>query len=85
MLLYAGNARANTVTDHLKVLTTCITQIRTTFQVKILIRVDGAGADHSLLERIRALDTTGRILRYTVGWKITDVDKAAIAALEEAT
>lgn len=83
MLLRPGNAGANTVADHLEVLAACIAQIPAAFRAKILIRVDGAGASHGLLERIEALNTTRRTVRYTVGWKITDVDEAAIAALGE--
>ena len=84
MLLREGNAGANTVADHLEVLAACIAQIPASLRAKILIRVDGAGASHGLLERIEALNTTRRTVRYTVGWKITDVDEAAIAALGEA-
>lgn len=83
MLLRPGNAGANTVCDHLEVLAACIAQIPAAFRAKILIRIDGAGASHALLERIEALNTTRRTVRYTVGWKITDSDEAAIAALSE--
>jgi hypothetical protein len=84
MLLRPGNAGANTVADHLEVLAACIAQIPASYRAKILIRVDGAGASHGLLERIEALNTTRRTVRYTVGWRITDVDEAAIGALAEA-
>lgn len=84
MLLRPGNAGANTVADHLEVLAACIAQIPAAYRAKLLIRVDGAGASHGLLERIEALNTTRRTVRYTVGWKITDADEAAIAALGEA-
>jgi hypothetical protein len=83
MLLREGNAGANTVADHLQVLAACIAQIPAAYRAKILIRVDGAGASHGLLERIEALNTTRRTVRYTVGWKITEADEAAIAALGE--
>lgn len=84
MLLRPGNAGANTVADHLQVLAACIAQIPAAYRAKILIRVDGAGASHALLERIEALNTTRRTVRYTVGWKITEADEAAIATLSEA-
>jgi hypothetical protein len=84
MLLRAGNAGANTVADHLEVLLACIAQIPAAYRAKILIRIDGAAASHGLLERIEALNTTRGTVRYTVGWKITEVDEAAIAALGEA-
>jgi hypothetical protein len=83
MLLRAGSAGSNTVADHLDVLAACIAQIPPSYRAKLLIRVDGAGASHALLERIEALNTTRRTVRYTVGWKITEADEAAIAALSE--
>jgi hypothetical protein len=51
---------------------------------KILVRVDGAGATHGLLEHLEALSTTRRTVRYTAGWKIAQVDERAIAKLPEA-
>ncbi|WP_410007855.1 transposase [Planotetraspora sp. A-T 1434] len=81
MLLRRGPAGSNTAADHLEA---AIAQIPTRRRAKLLIRVDGAGATHDLLERLEGLNTTRRTVRYTVGWKITDVDGAAIAALPEA-
>jgi hypothetical protein len=81
MLLRPGNAGANTVADHLIVLEQAIAAIPAAFRAKVLIRIDGAGATHELLERIQALNTTRRTVRFCVGWKITPVDEDAIAAL----
>jgi hypothetical protein len=81
MLLRTGSAGSNTVADHLRVLTEAIAQIPAPRRAKILIRIDGAGATHDLLDRIEALNTTRRTVRFTVGWTITDVDEAAIARL----
>jgi Transposase DDE domain group 1 len=81
MLLRPGNAGSNTVADHIKVLDEAIAQIPPHRRTKILIRVDGAGATHELLDHIRSLNTPARTVRYTVGWTITDADEAAIAAL----
>ncbi|KIE22896.1 transposase [Streptomyces sp. MUSC 125] len=83
MKLRPGNAGANTVEDHLRVLAACLEQIPRSSQSKVLIRVDGAGATHGLLQHLEALNTTRRTVRYTVGWKITPEDKAAIAKLPE--
>jgi hypothetical protein len=83
MLLRPGNAGANTVTDHIRVLTDALAQIPGSSTAKILVRVDGAGATHGLLEHLEALNTTRRTVRYTVGWKITDDDERAIARLPE--
>ncbi|MFB7601147.1 IS1380 family transposase [Streptomyces sp. NPDC056160] len=84
MLLRPGNAGANTVADHIRVLTDALAQIPGSSAAKILVRVDGAGATHGLLEHLEALNTTRRTVRYTVGWKITEDDEKAIACLPEA-
>ncbi|MEH0573218.1 MULTISPECIES: IS1380 family transposase [Streptomyces] len=84
MLLRPGNSGANTVADHLTVLTGALAQVPGSSAAKILVRVDGAGATHGLLEHLEALNTTRRTVRYTVGWKITEDDEKAIAKLPEA-
>ncbi|MFD3498485.1 transposase [Streptomyces sp. NPDC058678] len=83
MLLRPGNAGANTVTDHIAVLTDALAQIPGSSTANILIRVDSAGATHRLLEHLEALKTTRRTVRYTLGWKITEDDEKAIARLPE--
>jgi hypothetical protein len=83
MELREGNAGANTVTDHLRVLDAALAQIPRSSQSKILVRVDGAGATHGLLEHLEALNTKRRTVRYTVGWKVTPEDEHAIAKLPE--
>jgi hypothetical protein len=84
MLLRTGSAGSNTVLDHLTVLSAAIAQIPAGRRAKLLIRIDGAGATHDLLQRLEKLNTTRRTVRFTVGWKITGVDEAAIAALPAA-
>lgn len=84
MELRPGNAGANTTTDHVRVLAAALAQIPGSSRSKLLIRVDGAGATHALLEHLHALNTTRRTVRYTVGWMITPADEAAIAMLPEA-
>jgi hypothetical protein len=81
MLLRTGSAGSNTVADHLEVLAAAIAQIPARRRAKLLIRIDGAGATHDLLDRLQKLNTTRRTVRFTVGWTITAVDEAAIAAL----
>jgi hypothetical protein len=83
MLLRPGNSGSNTVNDHIRVLGEAIAQVPARYQSKILIRVDGAGATHELLEHLTAMNTLWRRVRFTVGWTITDVDEDAIAALPE--
>ena len=81
MLLRPGSAGSNTVTDHIRVLGEAITQLPVAYRRKILIRVDGAGATHDLLEHIEAMNRLWRSVKFTVGWTITDADETAIAAL----
>jgi hypothetical protein len=83
MLLREGNAGSNTVADHRTVLTAALAQIPGSSHAKILIRVDGAGATHELLEHIEKLNTARRTVRYLVGWTITADDETAIAKLPE--
>jgi hypothetical protein len=84
MLLRPGNAGSNTVADHIEVLKAALAQIPGSSSAKILVRVDGAGATHDLLDYLESLNTTRRTVRYSVGWKMTDADEAAIAALPPA-
>ncbi|HEX2300686.1 MAG TPA: transposase, partial [Pseudonocardiaceae bacterium] len=63
--------------------TSSLDQIPDSSASKILVRVDGAGATHGLLEHLVALNTTRRTVRFSVGWKITDEDETAIAKLPE--
>jgi hypothetical protein len=83
MLLRSGNAGSNTVTDHITVLTAALAQIPGSSTARILVRIDGAGATHELLEHLEQLNTARRTVRYTVGWKMTDADEHAIGLLPE--
>ncbi|MFG1961453.1 transposase [Nonomuraea sp. NPDC049028] len=84
MLLRTGSARSNTITDHVRGLTEAIAQLPDGFRAKIWFRIDGAGDTRDLVEHMKGLNTTRRTVRFTVGWKITDVDEAAIAELPPA-
>lgn len=83
MLLRPGNAGSNTVADHIRVLGQALAQVPLRYRHKILIRVDGAGATHDLLEHLQRMNSAWRTVRFTVGWTITDVDEDAIAELPE--
>ncbi|MFF4838340.1 transposase [Streptomyces sp. NPDC001315] len=63
MLLRPSNAGANTVTDHIAVLADALAQIPSSSAARILVRVDGAGATHGLLEHLEALNTLRRTVR----------------------
>lgn len=82
-LLRKGNAGSNTVGDHIRVMGAALAQIPGQASAKLLIRIDGAGATHALLEYLEGLATTRRTVRYTVGWTITGADETAIAHLPE--
>ncbi|WP_405009730.1 transposase [Kitasatospora sp. NBC_01539] len=83
MLLRPGNAGSNTVADHITVLTAALGQIPGSSAAKILVRIDGAGATHDLLEHLEALNTARHTVRYLVGWTITEDDEKAIAKLPD--
>ena len=83
MVLRPGNAGANDAADHVRVLTAALRQLPRVGYRKILVRIDGAGATHALLDHLEALNTRVRRVVYTVGWKITAADEAAIAHLPE--
>ena len=78
MLLRPGNAGSNTFTDHKEVLTAAIRQVPARFRRKILVRVDGAGASHELVEHLLSLSSARRIVLFTCGWMITAADEDAI-------
>lgn len=81
MLLREGNAGSNTAADHVRVLTDALAQIPHASAAKILVRIDGAGATHELLEHLEQLNTARRTVRYLVGWTVTGDDEKAIAKL----
>ena len=77
--LRSGNAGSNTAADHIEVLTDAIAQIPATHRRKLLIRSDGAGASHQLLDWLHAQDQVrGRSVDYSVGFAITEQLREAI-------
>jgi Transposase DDE domain group 1 len=78
MLLRPGNAGSNTFTDHKEVLAAAIRQVPARFRRRILVRVDGAGASHELVEHLLAASSPRRALLFTCGWMITASDEDAI-------
>ena len=59
MLLRPGNAGSNTFTEHRDVLAAALRQVPVRFRRKILVRVDGAGASHELVEHLLSLSPRG--------------------------
>ena len=71
MLLRPGNAGSNTFTDHMDVLAAALKQVPAAFRRRVLVRVDGAGASHQLIEHLLTLSTARKTLLFTCGWTIT--------------
>jgi hypothetical protein len=72
-LLRPGRAGSNTAADHIEVLTEAIAQIPGTHRKDLLIRSDGAGASHQLLDWLTERgQTRGRRVDYSVGFAVTE-------------
>jgi hypothetical protein len=84
MLLRPGNAGSNTFADHAAVLTAAIRQIPSRMRSRLLVRVDGAGASHELINHLLSLTAGRRTMLFTCGWMITDADEQAIRLLPAA-
>ena len=82
--LRPGNAGSNTAADHTGVLSEAIAQIPAPHRKSLLIRVDGAGYSHELLDWITRMNTAktsgrrGRSVQYSVGFAVTETIREAI-------
>jgi len=83
MMLRPGNAGSNTASEHIMVLGDALAQLPRCFGRRILIRLDGAGASHTLIEHLLSLSTARRKVAFTSGFTITATEEAAIADLPE--
>lgn len=83
MMLRPGSAGSNTASEHIAVLGDALTQIPRAYRRKILIRLDGAGASHALIEHMLSLSSPRRKVMFTSGFTITALEEAAIADLPE--
>jgi hypothetical protein len=80
--LRPGNAGSNTVADHIDVLTRAIAQVPASYRRNMLVRVDGAGSSHGLLDWLTEQGSKrGRTLEYSVGFAVTGKVRDAIAKL----
>lgn len=69
--LRPGNAGANNAEDHIAVLTEAIGQVPSPYRRQILVRADGAGATHGLVEWLTTQNTIrGRSVEYSVGFGV---------------
>jgi hypothetical protein len=81
MMLRPGNAGSNTASEHIAVLGDALAGLPRAYRSRILIRLDGAGASHALIEHLLSLSTTRRKVLFTSGFTITSTEEAAIADL----
>ncbi|AEA28871.1 transposase IS4 family protein (plasmid) [Pseudonocardia dioxanivorans CB1190] len=81
--LRRGNAGANTAADHIEVLDQALAQIPDQHRHgrEILVRADTAGCTRAFLAHIRNLREKSVSCGFSVGWSITDRERAAIAAV----
>jgi hypothetical protein len=69
IMLRPGNAGSNHAEDHIDVLTRAVTQIPKAHRNHLLVRADGAGATHQLLDWLTAQGRVrGRHMEYSVGF-----------------
>ncbi|TCN53575.1 DDE family transposase [Rhodococcus sp. SMB37] len=77
MLLRPGNSGSNTAADHITVVQDALAQLPVdpAYRVgkKVLVRIDGAGGTHGLIEYL-----TKRRLSYSVGFGLTETMTAAL-------
>ena len=84
-VLRPGSAGSNTAADHIAVLTEAINQVPVAHRRKMLVRADGAGASHDLVDWLTSLNTArrhgrrGRAVEYSVGFAITQAVRDAIS------
>ena len=90
-MLRPGSAGSNTAQDHITVLTDAIGQVPAAHRKKMLVRADGAGASHDLVDWLTALNTApqhgkrGRAVEYSVGFAITQSLRDAIVLVPKDT
>ena len=80
-MLRPGNAGSNAVADHVDVLGDARMQVPARFRSKVIVRVDGAGVTHDLMEHLLTVASPRRQVLFTCGWAITAADEKAIALL----
>lgn len=82
--LRPGNAAANTTADHIEVLTAAMTQIPRSHRRHLLVRADGAGASHGLLDWLTDQNQVrGRRVEYSIGFALTEAVRQAILLVPE--
>jgi DDE family transposase len=82
-VLRGGNAGSNTAADHITMLDQALAQIPDQYRhgTPILIRADTAGCTKEFLAHLRGLREKGMSCSFSVGWAITERERAAINTL----
>ena len=74
-----GNAASNDAQDNIAALDTAVARLPGAFRCRLLVRLDGAGFSHELLEHIAAGGgKRGRRWEFSVGWSCTEREIEAI-------
>jgi Transposase DDE domain group 1 len=80
-----GGATANCAADNIALLDLAVCRLPAPYRRRVLIRLDGAGFSHDLLEHIAAGGgVRGRTWEFSVGWSCTDKEMDAIERLPKA-
>lgn len=82
-VLRRGDAGANTAADHITVLDQALAQIPDAHRHgrPVLIRADTAGCTKAFLAHVRSQQDKAMSCEFSVGWAITDRERAAISAI----
>lgn len=83
LLPRAGNAGANTAADLITVLRSAIAQVPADRRNDLLVTSDGAGASHTLIDWLTALNTGHRSVAYSIGFDVDEQVSAAAHALPD--
>jgi len=77
-----GGATSNCAGDNIALLDLAVSRLPGRYRRRVLVRLDGAGFSHALLEHIAAGGgTKGRAWEFSVGWSCTDREMNAIEQL----
>jgi hypothetical protein len=80
-----GGATPNCAADNIALLDLAVCRLPGPYRRRVLIRLDGAGFSHDLLEHIAAGGgVRGRTWEFSVGWSCTDKEMDAIERLPKA-
>jgi hypothetical protein len=83
-MLRRGSAGSNTAADHITLADAAIAALPPAFRRRLMITVDGAGASHDLIKHLDKLAARrGYELTYSVGWALTEREKAALRIVPE--